>query len=173
MKKGLKMLLFSIVALTLFSNCKKEKDNENKEDRAGIEKIIQEEATTWNNGDAEGYSRHFAQDGTFTNILGMFAVGYQPFLEAHKRIFQTVFLHTKLRQEVVSMKFLQSNIVVVETISWVSEFGGDPIPGTYLDDKGRLRVRLLQVMVKKGSEWEIVAYHNVDIKPGIPSPEPH
>jgi hypothetical protein len=44
--------------------------------------------------------------------------------------------------------------------------------GTNLDEKGRLRVRLLQVMTKMGDEWMIVAYHNVDIKPGIPAPEP-
>jgi hypothetical protein len=45
-------------------------------------------------------------------------------------------------------------------------------PGTNTDDKGRLRTRLLQVIVKDGGEWKIVAYHNVDVKSDIPVPNP-
>ena len=45
-------------------------------------------------------------------------------------------------------------------------------PGTNTDDKGRLRTRLLQVMVKEGGEWKIVAYHNTDVKAGVPLPDP-
>jgi hypothetical protein len=41
-----------------------------------------------------------------------------------------------------------------------------------LDDKGRLRTRLLQVLAKEDGVWKIVAYHNVDVKPGVPTPEP-
>src|ERR1700680_1242153 len=41
-----------------------------KPDEAAIRKILQEEVAAWNKGDAQGYSRHFAADGTFTNILG-------------------------------------------------------------------------------------------------------
>jgi len=35
-----------------------------------IRSFIQEEDASWNKEDA--YSAHFAADGTFTNILGMF-----------------------------------------------------------------------------------------------------
>jgi hypothetical protein len=34
------------------------------------------------------------------------------------------------------------------------------LPGTSTDPKGRLRTRLLQVLVKDGGEWKIAAYHN-------------
>jgi hypothetical protein len=40
------------------------------------------------------------------------------------------------------------------------------------DDKGRLRTRLLQVIVKDGGEWKIVAYHNTDVKPDVQVPDP-
>lgn len=171
MEKGLKNLLASLLVVTLFISCKK--DEKDSADPTEIQKIIQEEVTSWNKGDAKAYSVHFAEEGTFTNILGMFSVGHQKFLEQHAKIFQTVFSNTKLIQEVVSLKFIQPDIAIVETISWVSGFSNGPMPGTSLDDKGRLRVRLLQVMVKDGGEWKIVAYHNVDIKSGIPAPEPH
>lgn len=45
-------------------------------------------------------------------------------------------------------------------------------PGTTADSKGRLCARLLQVVARQGGEWKIVAYHNVDVKPGVPVPEP-
>jgi len=146
---------------------------QNTSDTSTILNIIQEETFSWNKGDAETYSRHFAEDGTFTNILGMFSVGHKIFLEKHDQIFKTVFLGTELKQEVVSLKFVRPDVAIVETIGWVSGFKNGPAKGTYLDDKGRLRVRLLQVMAKDGNDWKIVAYHHVDIKAGIPAPEPH
>jgi uncharacterized protein (TIGR02246 family) len=146
---------------------------QNASDTSAILNIIQEETISWNKGDAETYSRHFAEDGTFTNILGMFFMGHKDFQEKHEQIFKTVFLGTELKQEVVSLKFVHQDAAIVETIGWVSGFKNGPAKGTYLDDKGRLRVRLLQVMARNANDWKIVAYHNVDIKPGIPAPEPH
>ncbi|MEO5777850.1 MAG: SgcJ/EcaC family oxidoreductase [Sediminibacterium sp.] len=143
-----------------------------KSDTTAIQNILLEEIVSWNKGDAEMYSRHFAEDGTFTNIMGVFAVGHKIFQEKHDQIFKTVFLGTELKQEVVSLKFVHPNVATVETIGWVSGFKNGPMKGTTLDDKGRLRVRLLQVMVKDRKDWKIVTYHNVDIKPGVPAPEP-
>jgi uncharacterized protein (TIGR02246 family) len=146
---------------------------QNTSDTAAILNIINEETVSWNKGDAETYSRHFAKDGTFTNILGMFHVGHKIFLERHDQIFKTVFLGTELKQEVVSLQFVRPDVAIVETIGWVSGFKNGPVKGTNLDDKGRLRVRLLQIIAKAGNDWKIMAYHNVDIKVGVPAPEPH
>lgn len=144
---------------------------QNSADSTAIQNILQEETSAWNKGDAEAYSRHFAEDGTFTNILGMFSVGHKNFQEKHDMIFKTVFLGTQVQQKVVSLKFADPRVAVLETLSWVTGFKNGPSKGTYLDDKGRLRVRLLQVFAKQGNDWKIVAYHNVDIKPGVPAPE--
>jgi hypothetical protein len=62
-------------------------------------------------------------------------------------------------------------VAVVETLTSVSGMA-ETAPGTAADGKGRLRTRLLQVVAKAGGEWKIVAYHNVDVKPGVPVPEP-
>jgi hypothetical protein len=45
-------------------------------------------------------------------------------------------------------------------------------PGTNVDEKGRLRTRLLQVLVKDGGDWQITDYHNTDLKADAPAPEP-
>ena len=40
--------------------------------RRRFEYVLKEEVAAWNLGDADAYSQHFATDGTFTNLLGMF-----------------------------------------------------------------------------------------------------
>jgi len=142
-------------------------------DSAAIQNILQEEVVSWNKGDAETYSRHFAEDGTFTNILGFFFIGHKDFLLRHEQIFKGVFRGTVLQQNMVSLKFVYPDIAIVETLTWITGFSKDgPPKGTYTDEKGRLRTGLLQVMVRMGHNWEIVVYHNVDIKPGIAAADP-
>src|SRR6266576_4086098 len=58
---SLTMLLFATMA-----------GAQGKPDEAAIRSILQEEVPDWNKGDAQAYSQHFAADGTFTNIRGMF-----------------------------------------------------------------------------------------------------
>ena len=141
-------------------------------DETAIRKLIQDEVTDWNRGDAAAYSRQFATDGSFTNIRGQFFTGHEAFLKQHEVIFQGIFKNTTSQQDVVSLKFIKPDVAIVETLTSVSGMPQPP-PGTVADSKGRLRTRLLQVVMRQGSEWKIVAYHNVDVKPGIPVPDPN
>ncbi len=141
-------------------------------DDGAIRKILDDEIATWNQGDTDGYSKHFATDGTFTNVMGMFFTGRQAFRDRHEIIFKGPFGGTKLQLQVVSLRFLTPDVAVCETLTWVSGFKSGTPPGLHLDTKGRLRTRLLQVMAKRSGEWQIVVYHNVDIKPDVDAPEP-
>ena len=142
-------------------------------DETAIRRILDNEVATWNKGDTDGYSRDFATDGTFTNIRGMFFTGHQEFRDRHEAIFKGEFRGTSLKQEIVSLRFIRPDVAIAETFTWVSGFSkAGPPPGTQVDAKGRLRTRLLQVLKKDGDEWKIVVYHNVDVKPGVPVPEP-
>jgi uncharacterized protein (TIGR02246 family) len=139
-------------------------------EEATIRNILQEENSSWNAGDATGYSRHFAEDGTFTNVLGMFFTGHKMFLDRHEVIFKGPFRGTIAKQEVVSLKFVKDDVAIVETLATISGFSkAGPPPGVRLDETGSLKTRLLQVFVKQGGDWKIVAYHNVDIKAGPPA----
>jgi uncharacterized protein (TIGR02246 family) len=141
-------------------------------DENAIRKILDEEVATWNQGDADGYSKHFADDGTFTNVQGTFYAGHKAFCDRHEVIFKGPFKGTTLQLKVVSLRFLKGDVAICETLTWVSNFKNDPPPDLHLDVKGRLRTRLLQVMEKRGGEWQTVVYHNVDIKATVDSPEP-
>ena len=139
---------------------------QNRPEKAEILNILQDEKTSWNAGDAEGYSRHFSRNGTFTNILGMFFQGREVFYNKHKEIFDGVYHGTKLEQEVTSIRFIHPDVAIVETLGSLAGFSeSGPPPGIRLDEKGQLSVRLLQVLAKTGGSWQIESYHNVDVKP--------
>ena len=146
---------------------------QSKPDEDAIRKILDDEITTWNQADTDGYSKHFAADGTFTNVMGMFFTGRQAFRDRHEVIFKGPFRGTMLQLQVVSLRFLTADVAVSETLTWVSGFKSGTPPGLHLDAKGRLRTRLLQVMAKRSGEWQTVVYHNVDIKPDVEAPEPN
>jgi uncharacterized protein (TIGR02246 family) len=140
-------------------------------DEAAVRSIIQEEIAAWNAGDAVAFARHFAADGTFTNIRGQFFTGREAFMERHDFIFKGVYRGTTMKQDVVSLKFVRPEVAVVETLTAVIGIQ-KPSPGMSLDGNGRLRSRLLQVMVKDGGGWKIVTFHNTDVRPDVPVPDP-
>ena len=133
--------------------------------------ILKEEVAAWNKGDADAYSQHFATDGTFTNLLGMFFQAREAFRERHEQIFRGASRGSTKQLDLVSLKFVCPNVAIVETLQTVMGFK-KLLPGTSADTKGRLRTRLLQVQVKDSGEWKIAAYHNVDVKSGVEVPEP-
>jgi uncharacterized protein (TIGR02246 family) len=136
-------------------------------DETEVRNIIQDEIAAWNAGDAAAFARHFAADGTFTNIRGQFFTGREAFMEKHDFIFKGIYRGTTMKQDFVSLKFVRPDVAVVETLTAVIGIQ-KPLPGMSVDDKGRLRSRLLQVMVKDGGEWKIVAFHNTDVKSDVP-----
>jgi uncharacterized protein (TIGR02246 family) len=159
--------LFAFVALTIAGHSAAQTPS----DQAAIHKIIQDEITTWNKGDAVGYSKDFATNGTFTNIRGQFFTGYDGFLKQHQVIFDGIFKNTTLNQRVVSLEFVRPDVAVVQTVTTVSGMVQVPA-GVSRDAKDRIRTRLLQIVAKEGRVWKIVTYHNTDVKPGIPFTEP-
>src|ERR1700730_3862296 len=85
-----------------------------------VRKILHEQVAAWNKGDAEAYSQHFAADGTFTNIVGMFFTGHDAFRETHDQIFKGVFRGTTKQEDIFSIRFLRPDVAVVETLQTVS-----------------------------------------------------
>jgi uncharacterized protein (TIGR02246 family) len=140
-------------------------------DEAAIRSIVEEEATAWTQGDAAAYSRHFAKNGTCTNILGQLFIGHDVFLKQHDLLFKGPYRGTVLHHDVVSLQFVRPEVAIVEVLTSVTGFQ-KLAPGLHTDRSGRLRTRLLQVLVKDKGEWMIVAYHNVDVKSQTPVPDP-
>src|SRR5579863_6487230 len=133
------------------------------DDETAIRQIVQEEATAWTHGDATAYSVHFANDGAFTNILGEFSTGHDVFLKHHEFLFRGPYRGTTLHHDIVSLKFPRPDVAVVDVLTSVTGFQ-KLAPGLATDAKGRLRTRLLQVLVKDKGQWKIITDHEVDVK---------
>jgi uncharacterized protein (TIGR02246 family) len=140
-------------------------------DEAAIHRIIQDEIRAWNAGDASAFARHFASGGTFTNIRGQFFTGQMDFIERHDFIFKGIYRGTTMKQDFVSLKFVRPEVAVVETLTAVLGIQ-KPMPGMSVNEKGMLRSRLLQVMVKNSGEWQVVTFHNTDVRTDVPVPDP-
>ncbi len=145
---------------------------QNQDDEAAIRKIVQDEITAWNKEDAVAYGRNFAESGTFTNLLGNYSMGHDAFVKEHEQIFKTIFRNSTLQQDIVSLQFPVPDVAVVEVLTAVTGMHKVPGRGDSFDTKGRLRTRLLQVITKREGKWEIVAYHNVEVKDAVNAPEP-
>jgi uncharacterized protein (TIGR02246 family) len=160
-------LLFALPVLTLAIRLSAQTSS----DSTAVRNVIKNEIEAWNKGDAVGYSRDFSAAGTFTNIRGQFFTGHPGYVKQHEVIFQGIFRNSVLKQDVVSLKFVRPDVAIIETVTTVNGAAQSPL-GVTRDDKGRIRTRLLQVVAKEGGAWKIVTYHNVDVKPEIPFPEP-
>jgi uncharacterized protein (TIGR02246 family) len=112
-------------------------------------------------------SRHFR----LVNIRGEYRTGVQAFTKQHEFLFHGPFHGSTLHQDVVSVQFVRPDVAVVEVLTAVTGIQRLS-PGTNTDEKGRLRTRLLQVLVKNGVEWKITDYHNTDVKADVPAPDP-
>ena len=134
--------------------------------------ILNEQARGWNEGNAALYANAFSEDGCFTNIFGMFFKGHDSFFQKHDMILKGVFKNSTFEYKLVRMHFPVDEVAVVETLITVTGLNkSGPFNMIYTDKEGRMFTRLIQVMVQKMSRWEIVSYHNVDIKEGIAIPE--
>lgn len=144
----------------------------NKDDVIAIQEIINTAIMGWNSGDAETCSKYIAEDCSFTNIIGAYDKGYKIFLNKHTKILKGVYLNTTMEQKIVNLQFIRPDVAIVDTLIRVSGVAKPiPLPGVYVNDNGFLHTRLCQVMVKDTIGWKVVAYHNVDVKPGVPVSE--
>lgn len=106
-----------------------------KPDETTIRSILDEEVAAWNKGDADAYSRYFATDGTFTNLLGMFFTGRDGFRERHDQIFKGAYRGSTKQEDIVSLKFVRPDVAIVETLQTVTGFQ-KLLPGTGADERG-------------------------------------
>jgi len=77
-------------------------------------------------------------------------------------ILRTVFRGSTLQFNVRRLKFLRSNIAVIDIDAELRGYQGLP-PGVVATD-GVLRTTLLEIIVREDEQWRVAAFHNVDVK---------
>ena len=115
-------------------------------------------------GDADSFSSHFATDGTFTNILGIFFSGRQAFRDRHEAIFRTVFKGSTQTLRLAALRFIRTDVAIADVDATVRGYAALPEGVSPMPD-GTLRTKLLLVLIKEHGDWWITAFHNVAVAP--------
>ena len=137
-------------------------------DREAIFVILAAQEAAWAAGDAAGFSAAALPDVVFTNVIGMFSVGIEPFKAQHARIFSTIYQGSRMTQEVAHITMATDDVAIVDTLTTGTGFRQPP-PGAIPID-GAIRTRLEQVMVRRDGAWRVQSFHNVIVHPDAPPP---
>jgi len=130
---------------------------------ATIRQIVAEQAAAWNSGDGRGYAKHFAEHGSFTNVLGTTVFGHLEFEQRHIAILATFFKGSVLEENIRRVQFVTPDVAIVDVDVVVRGVHGMP-PAVSVSPEGVLQTRLMQVFVARAGRWWIEAHHNVDVK---------
>jgi len=141
-----------------------------KADEAGeaaIRKIVAEQVTAWNAGDGAAYAKHLAPEAAFTNLFGMVMYGAPAFAKRHSEILSTFYKGTTKHHSIRRIRFVTPEVAIVDIDNEVRGVKSMPA-GIFVPPDGVLKTQLMEVFVRRGNEWLIEAYHNVDLKPSAP-----
>jgi uncharacterized protein (TIGR02246 family) len=156
----MKIVCLLLVAAFCISTQAQSKKSSNE---ALIRQIILDQESAWNRGDAKAYCDRFLEDSISTIIMGTVFHGRRAFEERVAAIFATVFKNSVLTHKIQNIRFVGSNVAVVDITTEMVGYRALP-PGVRGSVDGKLRTSMLQVMVKQHGRWWVSAFHNVDVK---------
>ncbi|MDI3287296.1 SgcJ/EcaC family oxidoreductase [Polyangium sp. 15x6] len=162
----------SSALMALFLTCcvsspeKAEGTSPNEE--ANLRKLVAEQTEAWNRHDAAAWSKSFAPDAEFINIVGTVFKGRDEIEKRHASIFVGIFKDTRTEVTVRKLHIIEPNVAVVDTDHVVTGYTALP-PGVQATEQGVLRTRMRYVMKQSAGTWSIVAGQNTDVKPA-PAP---
>lgn len=133
-------------------------------DETQIHAIVQGEEEAWNRGDAEAFGAHYAENGSFVNVVGQQLYGKKAFVGQHAKIFSTIYKGSHCTFTVSKVTFLRPDVTLVEVDAVLTGALRLP-PGMKAEDDGALHTKLLEVMTKEKDGWVIAAFHNVGVYP--------
>lgn len=136
-------------------------------DLRSIERLIASLQEAWAVGNADAFAARFTDDGTFTNVLGMFFQGREAFRKRHDAVFRTVFKGSTLKLRIAVLRFIRPDVAIADTDAELRNPAGLP-DGLSASPDGTVHAKLLMVLVKEHDEWWISAYHNVPVVPSPP-----
>jgi len=134
------------------------------EDSAAIAKLVQDQASAWNAGDAHAFSADVAEDVAFVNVMGTSFRGKAAFEKQHARIFATIYKGSHLVLHLDRTETLAPGVAYIELGIELSGYHGMP-PGIPNPPDGVMRTRMLQVLKKVDGKWTIEAFYNVNVLP--------
>ena len=134
--------------------------NDDDEDR--IRKIIKEQESGWNASNARRYCARLQRDAWLTSFQGTVYEGRDEIEERMADLLANFFKGTRIGMKIRKIQF-EGSVAIVEIDTELSAVKTLP-PGIRASADGKLRTRLLEVMVSESGTWSVIALHNVDVK---------
>ncbi len=154
----------SIVLLALTQQLVPSSSPGDGSDERTIRAIVAEQVVAWNSGDGKRYADHLAPDASFTNVFGMVMYGSVAFEKRHSQILSTFYKGTTKQHAVRRIRFVTADVAIVDIDNEVRGVKSMP-EGIIVPENGIVKTQLMEVFVRRGGQWWIEAYHNVDVKP--------
>ena len=133
-------------------------------DEVLIRAVVQGEADAWNRGDAEAFGARYAENGSFTNVIGQQMYGRKAFIAQHAAIFSTIYKGSHNTLSIGKIIFLRPDVALVDIDGALMGATRLP-PGLKAGEDGALHVKLQEVMTKENGGWWIASFHNVAVYP--------
>jgi len=155
------------------------KGDTHAQDEVALRKLVANQAEAWNRHDAAAWSKDFALDADFVNIVGTVLSGKQEIQERHALIFEKLFKLSQTRVTVRHIVFPSPDVAIVDMAHEVTGYTALP-PGVQATSPGVLRTLMKFVLTRtRDGDWKILAGQNTDIKPApsalsgavLPSPK--
>ena len=137
-------------------------------ERESIEAILSRQSLAWVAGDADAFVEAALDMVSFTNVMGMYSVGIEPFRVQHARIFSTIYKGSRMSQAVERVAFIRPDVAIVDTLATLE--GVEHLPPGFAPGEGLPKSRLQQIFLKDAGAWRIAAFHNVFINPAFQGP---
>jgi uncharacterized protein (TIGR02246 family) len=141
------------------------------QDEAALRELVARQAEGWNRSDAAAWSRDFAPDADFVNIVGMVFSGRAEIEKRHAFVLANVFKGSRTRVTVRKLSFPRPGLALLETEHEVTQFSMLP-PGIQPTEPGVLRTRMKYVLTREQAGWQIIAGQNTAVNPAAARPEP-
>ena len=129
-------------------------------EEAQIRQLALDAIEAWNRHDVRAFTRVYSDDAELTTVIGTTVRGGKPIHEHHSAIFETIFKKSHLTPSEIRVRFLSSEIAVVDThweMTGALEWDGKEIPK---------RKGLLNWIVKREREgWLVKVMHNQELTP--------
>ncbi|MHA7633840.1 SgcJ/EcaC family oxidoreductase [Corallococcus sp. M7] len=140
------------------------------QDEQDLRQLVKAQTEAWNAHDATAWSRDFADDADFINIVGTVFQGRAEIEARHAAIFASIFKTSHAEVTVRKVRFPSADIAVVDTTHEVTGHTGLP-PGVQNTEDRLLRTQMRYVLKRTQKQWRIVSGQNTDVKPA-PKPVP-
>jgi uncharacterized protein (TIGR02246 family) len=137
-------------------------------DETEIRALQQQQAAAWNAHDINASAALFTPDAEVVNVLGWHWRSRAELKQKLGRAFSSVFAHSRLTVNDVSIKFLKPDVAVAH-VTWTMIGALSPTgSGSNIPERGIQT----QVLVKHGGRWRIADFQNTNSIPERPFPPP-